>query len=84
MSVNGRETCPCGSQLTANAVEGIGHHNSDVELLGAGLGETVDTRDIVEDGQVLGDDTVVAGLDQVAGVGTSTIGVDLVDGDRDF
>lgn len=84
MSVNILDTCPCGSQLTANAVESLGHHNSDVELLGAGLRETVDTGNIVEDGQVLGDDAVVAGLDQVAGIGTSTVGIDLVDGDGDL
>lgn len=63
------------------AVQGGGHGDGHVEVLGLGLGETVGTGDVVGDGErgLAGGTEGVSGRVHVAGVRTSAVGVDLVD-----
>lgn len=49
--------------LTSGACKRIGHIHEDIEVLCLGLGETVDTGNVVLDSEVLSDDTVVTGFD---------------------
>lgn len=64
--------------LTTTAGKVIRHVHKDLELLGLGLREAVDTRNIVLDSQVLRDDTVVSCLHQVTCIRTGSVGVHLV------
>lgn len=63
------------------AVQGVGHGNGHVEVLGLGLGETVGTGDVVGDGErgLASSTEGVTGRVHVAGIRTSAVGVDLVD-----
>tara|TARA_R110002060_G_scaffold2751_5_gene4526 strand:+ start:512 stop:664 length:153 start_codon:yes stop_codon:yes gene_type:complete len=45
--------------LTSNAVHRVRHSDGDVEILGLGLGEAIDTGNVVSDGEVLSEDTGV-------------------------
>lgn len=60
-----------------NTGEVIWKSDGDVKVLSLGLRETVYTRDVVGDSQVLRNDTGVSSLVEIARVWTSTIGVDL-------
>lgn len=55
--------------------------NGDIEVCGLGLGKSVDSWDVVGDGQVLESSTGVASGVQITDIWTSTIGVDLVNSD---
>ena len=64
-----------------DAVEVLGHSNRDNEILLLDLGQTVGTGDVVGNLQRDSKAGSVAGQVKVALIGTSAIGVDLVDGD---
>jgi hypothetical protein len=64
-------------RLTTSASKISGHLDRDIEVLGLGLRETVNTRDVVGDGQVLRDDTSIASLIKIAHIWTSSISIDL-------
>lgn len=67
--------------LTSSACKISWHGNVDSKVLGLGLRETIDTRNVVGDGQVLGNNTGVSSGVNITDVWTSSIGVDLMDGD---
>lgn len=66
------------------AVKVIGHLDGDVESLGLDLRKTVCAGDVVGDGQVLDVGVGVAALVEITNIRTSTVGVDLVDGNSEF
>lgn len=70
-----------GLLLTSTACKVFGHVHKDFEVLCLSLREAVDTGNIVLDSEVLRDDTVVTSFDQVTCVRSSSIGVNLVEGD---
>lgn len=45
--------------LTSNTIHRVRHSNGDIEVLGLGLGEAIDTGNVVGDGEVLSEDTGV-------------------------
>lgn len=67
---------------STGAVQGGGHGDGHVEVLGLGLGETVGTGDVVGDGErdLAGGTESVTGRVHVASVRTGAVSVDLVDG----
>ena len=70
-----------GSLLTSCALEVVRQGHGNVEVLGLGLREAVDTRNIVGDGQVLANQTGVGRLVEIAYVRASSVGIHLVNRD---
>jgi len=66
------------------AVKVIRHLDGDVESLSLDLGQTVRAGDIVGNGQVLDVGVGVAALVEITNIRTSTVSVNLVDGNSEF